>query len=82
MEAWPSAKASRDNINDYTEDMVDDLFKSEAISKEYLEILHQIEDFCSHSVDPNLDYHQKPTGKMAFYWCTCVRVFLVKIWNW
>jgi hypothetical protein len=44
--------------------MVDDLLGADGISKEYLVILKQIEDYCSRGPEIDLDFQQQsPNGK-------------------
>jgi len=52
--------------------MVDDLLSSDGISKEYLVILKQIEDYCSRGPEVDLDFQTSsngnaPTFKINFY---------------
>lgn len=44
--------------------MVDDLLSSDGISKEYLVILKQIEDYCSRGPEIDLDFQQRPNGNV------------------
>lgn len=45
--------------------MVDDLLSSDGISKEYLVILKQIEDYCSRGPEIDLDFQQNPNGNVS-----------------
>lgn len=42
--------------------MVDDLLSSDGISKEYLVILKQIEDYCSRGPEIDLDFQRNRNG--------------------
>ena len=44
--------------------MVDDLLGADGISKEYLVILKQIEDYCSCGPEIDLDFQQSPNGNV------------------
>lgn len=44
--------------------MVDDLLGADGISKEYLVILKQIEDYCSRGPEIDLDFQQSPNGNV------------------
>lgn len=44
--------------------MVDDLLSSDGISKEYLVILKQIEDYCSRGPEVDLDFQQSTNGNI------------------
>lgn len=46
-------------------DMVDDLLSSDGISKEYLVILKQIEDYCSRGPEIDLDLQQNSNGNVS-----------------
>ena len=46
-------------------DMVDDLFSSDGISKEYLVILKQIEDYCSRGPEVDLDIPRSTNGNVS-----------------
>ena len=44
--------------------MVDDLLGADGISKEYLVILKQIEDYCSRGPEIDLEFQQSPNGNV------------------
>ena len=47
--------------------MVDDLLSTDGISKEYLVILKQIEDYCSRGPEIDLDIQGITNGKFFFF---------------
>lgn len=55
---------------------MDDLLSSDGISKEYLVILKQIEDYCSRGPEIDLDFQQTPNGNVSnFELHTCKLIF-------
>lgn len=58
--------------------MVDDLLGADGISKEYLVILKQIEDYCSRGPEIDLDFQQQsPNGKCFKFWIKLISVQLM-----
>lgn len=47
--------------------MVDDLLSSDGISKEYLVILKQIEDYCSRGPEIDLDIQTSTNGNVSHF---------------
>lgn len=55
---------------------MDDLLSSDGISREYLVILKQIEDYCSRGPEIDLDFQQTPNGNVSnFELHTCKLIF-------
>ena len=48
-----------------SQDMVDDLLSTDGISKEYLMILKQIEDYCSRGPEIDLDLRRIANGNVS-----------------
>lgn len=48
-----------------SQDMVDDLLSTDGISKEYLMILKQIEDYCSRGPEIDLDLQRIANGNVS-----------------
>lgn len=57
--------------------MVDDLLGADGISKEYLVILKQIEDYCSRGPEIDLDFQQSPNGNVLKIWIKLISLQLM-----
>lgn len=57
--------------------MVDDLLGADGISKEYLVILKQIEDYCSRGPEIDLDFQQSPNGNVLNFELNLISVQLL-----